>query len=140
MSRLSRRVIATAAALGMAAAYPGLALAASPATGAMQNAPAAKTESSTMAKSESTPMAKPMAPEAKAKAAESEHWTAWNSRVRDAQEALNKQANDKLVVDGKLGPKTRAAIKAFQAKNGLKPTGTLNKATLAKLHVAPHSA
>ncbi|MGE5147385.1 MAG: peptidoglycan-binding domain-containing protein, partial [Candidatus Eiseniibacteriota bacterium] len=114
------------------AAYPGLALAAGPAAGAMQSAPAAK--------SEAMKMAKPMAHAAKATTGDLTHWTAWNSRVRDVQEALNKQPGDKLVVDGILGAKTRAAIKAFQAKNGLAATGIPNRATLDKMHVVPRSA
>ena len=129
MSHLSRRFIVTAAALGMAAAYPGLALAAGPAAGVLQSAPAAKSA-----------VAKPMAHPAKATTGDLQHWTAWNSRVRDVQEALNKQANDKLVVDGVLGAKTRAAIKAFQAKNGLEATGIPNRATLNKMHVVPRAA
>src|ERR1700676_4163723 len=45
-----------------------------------------------------------------------------------AKEALNADGAS-LKVDGKLGPKTRSAIKAYQAKHGLKATGHLNKAT-----------
>lgn len=36
-------------------------------------------------------------------------------------------------VDGILGPKTRAAIRAFQRAHRIKPTGALDAATLAKL-------
>jgi hypothetical protein len=36
-------------------------------------------------------------------------------------------------VDGELGPKTRAAIEAFQGANGLPATGELDQATLDKL-------
>lgn len=132
MSPLSHRLIVTAAALGMAAAYPGIALAAGPAAGAMQSAPAATKEAAKTAK--------PMEHPAKATTGDLQHWTAWNSRVRDVQEALNKQQNEKLVVDGILGAKTRAAIKTYQAKNGLKTTGIPDKATLDKMHVVQRAA
>ncbi len=48
------------------------------------------------------------------------------------QEALNKHGAT-LKVDGHIGPATRAAIKKFQAANGLKATGHADKATMAKL-------
>jgi peptidoglycan hydrolase-like protein with peptidoglycan-binding domain len=132
MSRLSHSFFVTAAALAMAAALPGLALAASPTAGMAQSAPAAK--------SAAAQSAKPLMHHARATTGDLQHWTAWNSRVRDVQEALNKQDNDKLVVDGVLGSKTRAAIEAFQTKNGLKATGIPDQATLDKMHVVPRSA
>jgi len=52
--------------------------------------------------------------------------------VKSAQEALNKNGAN-LAVDGKMGPKTRAAIKAFQQGHGLKVTGHLDQATMAAL-------
>ena len=52
--------------------------------------------------------------------------------VKSAQEALNKNGAN-LAVDGKYGPKTRAAVKSFQQGHGLKVTGKLDKATLAAL-------
>ena len=70
-----------------------------------------------------------------------------DSRVRRLQTALNKlgikDANGKpLAVDGDLGPKTTAAIKAWQRKNGQKPTGFVDAATLSKLagHRSTHHA
>jgi len=132
MSRLSHAVTAAAAALGMAALLPALAPAASPSAGMAQSAPAAK--------SAAAQSATPMARHARATTGDLQHWTAWNSRVRDVQEALNKQDNDKLVVDGVLGSKTRVAIQAFQTKNGLKATGIPDQATLDKMHVVPRSA
>lgn len=61
-----------------------------------------------------------------------------DARVRKLQQALNKlgikDANGKpLVVDGDLGPKTTAAIRAWQRKNGQKATGFVDAATLRKL-------
>ncbi|HEY6336414.1 MAG TPA: peptidoglycan-binding domain-containing protein [Alphaproteobacteria bacterium] len=52
--------------------------------------------------------------------------------VKSAQEALNKNGAN-LAVDGKMGPKTRAAVKSFQQGHGLKVTGHLDKATLTAL-------
>lgn len=39
-------------------------------------------------------------------------------------------------VDGLMGPETRKALSDFQSANGLRPTGTLDVATLAKLNQA----
>ncbi len=36
---------------------------------------------------------------------------------------------------GKLDDETRAALKKYQTENGLKATGTLNRATLEKMNV-----
>ncbi|MDA8362890.1 MAG: peptidoglycan-binding domain-containing protein [Gammaproteobacteria bacterium] len=57
-----------------------------------------------------------------------------SARVKAIQEALNK-AGAMLKVDGKMGMKTRAALKEFQSKHGLKATGYANKATLKALDV-----
>ncbi len=58
--------------------------------------------------------------------------------IQDAQTALDKNGA-KLDVDGRLGPKTRAALVSFQKDHGLKPTGTLNHATIQALNL-PHRA
>lgn len=60
------------------------------------------------------------------------HRGAGSTAVKDAQEALNKQGAG-LTVDGKMGPKTQAALKSFQQAHGLKATGKLDKATKAAL-------
>ena len=59
-------------------------------------------------------------------------------RVKDLQNALNRlgltdSSGKKLAVDGKLGPKTTAAIKKAQRKLGLKADGVVTPALLAKL-------
>jgi peptidoglycan hydrolase-like protein with peptidoglycan-binding domain len=61
-----------------------------------------------------------------------------DSRVKAAQTALNKAGftdagGKSLVLDGKLGPKTTAAIKAYQRKNGLKADGKITPALLSTL-------
>jgi hypothetical protein len=54
-------------------------------------------------------------------------------RVRWIQRALNQLASAGLTVDGKLGPKTRAAIAAFQRSRGLVADGVVGGKTEAAL-------
>jgi peptidoglycan hydrolase-like protein with peptidoglycan-binding domain len=54
--------------------------------------------------------------------------------IKDVQQALNKEGC-KLKVDGRMGKHTRSALKSYQKKNGLKATGEMDEATLAKLNV-----
>jgi len=56
--------------------------------------------------------------------------------IRFVQTALNTVAGETLVVDGKAGPKTTAAIKRFQEQSGLPQTGMYDAATEAALHDA----
>jgi peptidoglycan hydrolase-like protein with peptidoglycan-binding domain len=63
------------------------------------------------------------------------HHTVASPAVKNAQAALNRNGA-KLAVDGKMGKKTVAAIKAFQKKNGLKTTGKLDAKTKSALGVA----
>jgi peptidoglycan hydrolase-like protein with peptidoglycan-binding domain len=56
----------------------------------------------------------------------------YNPTVKEAQELLNKLGYG-VGVDGKTGPNTMAAVKAFQSKEGLPSTGTLDAATMDKL-------
>jgi peptidoglycan hydrolase-like protein with peptidoglycan-binding domain len=55
--------------------------------------------------------------------------------VKHAQEALKSAGHDPGPIDGKIGPQTRQAIKAFQSSNGLKETGTLDAETAKKLGI-----
>jgi peptidoglycan hydrolase-like protein with peptidoglycan-binding domain len=55
---------------------------------------------------------------------------------RELQEALKAKGNDPGPIDGRMGPKTRAALKAFQEANGLKGTGQLDNQTAEKLGIA----
>ena len=55
---------------------------------------------------------------------------------REVQEALKAKGNDPGPIDGRMGPKTRAALKAFQEGNGLKATGQLDNQTAEKLGIA----
>ena len=55
-------------------------------------------------------------------------------KVAKVQMALNTNgAAPPLTVDGKWGPRTGAALKAFQAAHGLKATGTMNGITAKAL-------
>jgi peptidoglycan hydrolase-like protein with peptidoglycan-binding domain len=61
-----------------------------------------------------------------------------DKRVKNLQTALNRlgltdSSGKKLAVDGKLGPKTTAAIKKAQRALGLKADGVVTPALLAKL-------
>lgn len=55
------------------------------------------------------------------------------SDVRQLQTLLNTLNDAGLEVDGKFGPLTEQAVKDFQTKNELKPTGKVNKKTAEKL-------
>ena len=57
-------------------------------------------------------------------------------QIKQAQRILKSRgfyAGDEI---GKLDPDTRAGLKQYQAAEGLKVTGTLNKVTLEKMGVA----
>jgi opacity protein-like surface antigen len=60
----------------------------------------------------------------------------WQVRaVKAAQQALKDKGHDPGPIDGKMGPKTPAALKAFQKGEGLPETGRLDSATRGKLGV-----
>ena len=58
--------------------------------------------------------------------------SAAQQRVAKLQMALNANGAQ-LEVDGRMGPKTRAALKAFQSAHHLKPTGRADSATVKAL-------
>ena len=51
------------------------------------------------------------------------------ARVAAAQRALARHGHDPGPIDGRMGPRTRAALRAFQAERGLAPYGQLDDAT-----------
>jgi peptidoglycan hydrolase-like protein with peptidoglycan-binding domain len=53
--------------------------------------------------------------------------------VRDAQRALRAKGFDPGPIDGKMGPRTSAAVKQFQSKENLTETGTLDAETQSRL-------
>jgi peptidoglycan hydrolase-like protein with peptidoglycan-binding domain len=61
--------------------------------------------------------------------------TTGTENTRKVQEALKAKGNDPGPIDGKMGPKTRAALKEFQQASGLKATGQLDSQTAEKLGV-----
>lgn len=56
-----------------------------------------------------------------------------NAKIREVQEALIARGYNPGRPDGVMGPKTRAALKAFQQDCGLLATGELNEATCQRL-------
>ncbi|MFB3917134.1 MAG: peptidoglycan-binding protein [Terriglobales bacterium] len=58
------------------------------------------------------------------------------STIKAAQEALANKGYNPGPADGVLGPKTRAALRKFQADEGNPVTGRLDQKTLAALNVA----
>jgi peptidoglycan hydrolase-like protein with peptidoglycan-binding domain len=57
-------------------------------------------------------------------------------QVKAAQQALKDKGHDPGAIDGVMGPKTQAAVRNFQSKEGLKASGRLDTETMAKLGVA----
>ena len=55
--------------------------------------------------------------------------------TRAAQQALKTQGFDPGPIDGRMGPRTSAAISDYQRKNDLPVTGMLDEATMQKLDV-----
>ena len=55
--------------------------------------------------------------------------------VQKVQETLRDKGNDPGPIDGVMGPRTHAAIKAFQNANNLKATGMIDADTADKLGV-----
>jgi len=59
--------------------------------------------------------------------------------IKQAQEKLSSKGHD-VQADGVLGPKTQAAVKEFQEKEGIQASGRLDQETLAALGVDEASA
>lgn len=56
--------------------------------------------------------------------------------ILEAQLALDRIGFSPGSMDGQFGPQTRAAVKAFQQREGVPPTGNLDPDTLARLQLA----
>jgi peptidoglycan hydrolase-like protein with peptidoglycan-binding domain len=56
--------------------------------------------------------------------------------VKQAQEKLSAAGHDAGSADGKMGPKTQAALKEFQQSKGLQASGQLDQKTVAALGVS----
>jgi len=57
-----------------------------------------------------------------------------SSDIQGAQQALIALGYDIGIADGTIGPKTRTALRAFQAKSGIYASGRLNDATVTALN------
>lgn len=57
-------------------------------------------------------------------------------QVKAAQEALKEKGFDPGPADGMMGPRTRAALREFQKKEGIQTTGRLDAETMSKLGVS----
>jgi len=60
--------------------------------------------------------------------------------VRGAQQALRDKGFDPGPVDGTMGPRTTAAVRDFQSKEGLTATGQLDADTRARLMAGAHES
>jgi peptidoglycan hydrolase-like protein with peptidoglycan-binding domain len=58
-----------------------------------------------------------------------------SEQVKAVQQALKDKGHDPGEIDGVMGPKTQAALRDYQQKEGLKATGRLDSATASKLGV-----
>ena len=120
-----------APAVAQAPASPAAPAAPAPATSApVPSAPSSAAPSSAAPSSAAPATAAPMHPSHPHAAAA--HGMTRAHRVERLQTALNANGAT-LTVDGKMGPKTRAALEAFQKAHGLKVTGRPDKATIAAL-------
>jgi len=57
------------------------------------------------------------------------------SDVKKIQEALKDKGNDPGAIDGRIGPKTREALKSFQTANKLPATGRIDSETAKQLGI-----
>jgi peptidoglycan hydrolase-like protein with peptidoglycan-binding domain len=64
---------------------------------------------------------------------------AGKEHVKAVQQALKDKGHDPGAVDGVMGPKTQAALKEFQSKEGIKESGRLDAETMSKLGVQARS-
>ncbi|MDP3766870.1 MAG: peptidoglycan-binding protein [Dehalococcoidia bacterium] len=63
-----------------------------------------------------------------------------NGDVRAAQEKLKLEGYDPGPIDGRMGPRTASAMRAYQKAEGLQQTGRLDQATMDKLGIQGGSA
>jgi peptidoglycan hydrolase-like protein with peptidoglycan-binding domain len=55
--------------------------------------------------------------------------------IKEAQQALSQQGYDPGPADGKMGQKTKSALKKFQQSQGMQASGKLDQQTLAALGI-----
>lgn len=66
---------------------------------------------------------------------ESARMTGRGEQVKAVQQALKDKGHDPGEVDGKMGPKTQAALRDFQSQEGLNASGRLDAETMSKLGI-----
>jgi peptidoglycan hydrolase-like protein with peptidoglycan-binding domain len=66
--------------------------------------------------------------------------TAAGGSVRSAQAKLKSEGFDPGPVDGRMGPRTASAVRAYQKAQGLQQSGRLDQATLDRLGIQAGSA
>jgi peptidoglycan hydrolase-like protein with peptidoglycan-binding domain len=99
-------------------------------TAAFAATPAPAANSAATAPNQAASTQTPSAPHVGAR-----HASMSRKRVEATQAALNTMG-EKVTVDGVWGPKTGSALRDFQQKHSLKPTGRPDAATLQQLKVA----
>ena len=98
-----------------------------------QTAP--KEEKKTVTIAERTPMAKPAKPSPEPKKARGPVFRPTKEQIKAVQAMLKEKGLYSGEATGTYDPETRTGIKALQKENGLKQTGTLNRATLEKFGI-----
>jgi peptidoglycan hydrolase-like protein with peptidoglycan-binding domain len=129
MTKKTTRIAAFAAALMFGAATLV------PMTASAQNSGTTTSPSSSAPAAAPPAASAPAAPMKKMGMHRGMHMHHGSQSVSAAQDALNKEGAN-LTVDGKYGPKTRAAVKSYQQAHGLKATGHLDKTTRAALKIS----
>lgn len=66
---------------------------------------------------------------------EDHHGATKHQRVMAAQQALKDKGHDPGMIDGKMGPRTRAAVADYQKAENLKQTGRVDDETRTKLGI-----
>ena len=66
---------------------------------------------------------------------ESGRMTGRGEQVKAVQQALKEKGHDPGEIDGKMGPKTQAALRDFQSQEGINASGRLDAETMSKLGI-----
>jgi peptidoglycan hydrolase-like protein with peptidoglycan-binding domain len=99
------------------------------------SAPAASNPDTTKSDAPKADMTKSGAPE-KSLPSRDNAQGADREQMKAVQQALKDKGHDPGAVDGEMGPKTEAALREYQQKEGLTATGTADAETMAKLTAA----
>ena len=97
-------------------------------------APEAKKPTTTIAEKQNSPV--PMPAAAPKKSARGPVFRPTKEQIKEVQAMLKSKSRYSGEATGTYNDDTRTGIKGFQKENGLKETGTLNRATLEKMGIA----